>query len=787
MIIRKEVEGTYFGSAFLTGNACSMTLEQYIGKVKSDEFARQIAYLHGLVKAGKKDEADAYKKKLPLYVAGGVMEGGRRLEHMVRYSACVVIDIDDSPIAVPELLLRAAALPYVKAGHGSPSYTGAKFFALVDSDLEHHKQAFEVVRRRIEADLPGVTVDVSGKDPNRGCFASHDRNAFYKEESEVLEIPVAGSELLTSAGQPSGGTSTGMRLSNYIDKYEEANPFVPGSRHSYIVKLASALNNAGFSPYDAVRECVCRYVSADFPAAEVETTVTDIFRRYSASHGSCAYHPDEVGLHRKTVKTVETSPPVPGNAHLMDGWDEMPDIEPDSTLLPCFDKAVYDNLPPLLTDILKRADSRTERDVLLISSVTLLSSVMPGVKGSLDEHDYSPALYTIVTGSSGSGKGCIAGLQKLLDPWQQYVYDNSRHYVEEYEAANEEYENYKMRKRQNRAGKEPLGPPPSKPKVVKQMNLHLTGHVTQARLVELLDTNSPYTSCMMDTEMETIATMMSQDFGNFGDILNKAAHHETVGSSSKNNGTYLARRPSLALLWSGTPAILPRLIPSTENGLFSRMLMYKIAGGGEYRPLTSADDTPAASLYMDSFGQRVLDIGVFLDGSPTWVRFSDAQRKRLDRFFKGEYYNVRFFGNEDLESTVLRYRLAIFRIAMTLTGLRKGESGSTERTWTIREDDFNTAFHLGKICLQHAYVVATSLKRASSEVHFKFPHHMQNLFASLPDTFKRADVLAGANVRGVSESSVDRFLRKAEKYNLIVSEGAGYYSKTDAGKKIVAI
>ncbi|WP_456088762.1 DUF3987 domain-containing protein [Parabacteroides sp.] len=787
MVVQKDVEGTYFDSAFQTGSACSLSLKRYIDKVKSNDFASQIAYLRGLRTVGKTDEADAYKKNLPLYVAGGVMEGGRKLEHMVRYSGCVVVDIDDSPMPVSELLLRAAALPYVKAGHGSPTYTGGKLFVLVDSDLGHHKLAFEIVRRHIEADIPGVVVDITGKDPNRGCFTSHDRNAFYKEESEVLEIPVAEAEPPAGSGHSSGNVCPGTRLSNYIDKYEQSNAFVPGYRHSYIVKLSSVLNNAGFSPYDAVAECVRRYSSADFPAIEIEKTVTDIYRRYSASHGSCPYRPEEAATPRKTVKTVKTSSAMPKNAASSVGVDETPDIEPDDTLLPHFDKAVYDHLPPLLTDILKRAGSRTEQDVLLISALTLLSSVMPGVKGSLDERDYSPALYTIVTGSSGSGKGCMAGLQKLVDPWQQYVYDNSRHYVEEYEAANEEYESYKMRKRQNRTWKEPLGPAPSKPKVVKQMNLHLTGHVTQARLVELLDINSPYTSCMMDTEMETIATMLSQDFGNYSDILNKAAHHETVGSSSKNNGTFLARRPNLALLWSGTPAILPRLIPSTENGLFSRMLMYKIAGGGEYRPLTSADDTSAASEYLDSFGQRVLDIGVFLDGSPTWVRFSDAQRKRLDRFFSREYYNVRFFGNEDLESTVLRYRLAIFRLAMTLTGLRKGESGCTERTWTIGEEDFDTAFHLGKVCLQHAYIVATSLQRASAEVHFKFPHHLQNLFASLPDTFKRADLLAEANVRGVSESSIDRFLRKAEKYKLIVSEGGGYYTKTDTGKETVTV
>ena len=63
---------------------------------------------------------DAYKKKLPLYVAGGVMEGGRKLEHMARYSACMVIDIDDSPIPVLELLRRAAELPVCESRSCQP-------------------------------------------------------------------------------------------------------------------------------------------------------------------------------------------------------------------------------------------------------------------------------------------------------------------------------------------------------------------------------------------------------------------------------------------------------------------------------------------------------------------------------------------------------------------------------------------------------------------------------------------------------------------------------------------
>lgn len=169
----------------------------------------------------------------------------------------------------------------------------------------------------------------------------------------------------------------------------------------------------------------------------------------------------------------------------------------------------------------------------------------------------------------------------------------------------------------------------------------------------------------------------------------------------------MVKRPNLALLLSGTPAMLPRLIPSTENGLFSRILMYRIPGSGTYRPLTSADDSPAASEYFESWGQRVLDIGVFLDNSPTWVKFSDAQRKRLDRFFEREYYNVRSFGNEDMESTVLRYRLAIFRIGTTVR-VRKGESGCFGACLDDQRPMISPPPSSRQGLSQPAYLVATS-------------------------------------------------------------------------------
>ena len=237
---KQDIECTLFPKAFNTTTYVPTTLGLYIDSVIGGRYKKEVENVRAYVAAGDKEHAAACKKNLPLLVPGGRMEGGRKLEHLVGYSACVVTDLDHVAGSPRELLARAKELAYVKAGHISPSGTGLKLFVLVDSDKAHHLQAFQVVSRRVEADLPGVKVDPSGKDANRGCFVSYDPEAFYKVESVVVNIPVDPGKAASFA-EPGAAS-----LSNYIDKYEIGNVFVGGGRHSYVVKLASALNNAGF-------------------------------------------------------------------------------------------------------------------------------------------------------------------------------------------------------------------------------------------------------------------------------------------------------------------------------------------------------------------------------------------------------------------------------------------------------------------------------------------------------------------------------------------------------------
>ena len=709
--------------------------------------------------------------------------GGRKLEHMVRYSGCICIDLDDVLLPPEQILSQAAQLGYVKAGHISPSHTGNKLFVLVDSDQEHHLQAFEQVRAMIEKDLPGVTVDISGKDANRGCFASYDPDAFYKEVAEVVHVPQETVPVAKKAPAVRASSYPDNSLSNYIDKFEANNPFAGGGRHSFVLKLASTLNSAGFDENEVMAECLRRYVEPGFAEKEIRGIVSDVYRRYRSSHGSNPWCPPTASTGQKSLTSVTSLTPISENP-TTEGESPLGfDIDPDEVGLPHFDRAVIDRFPGLLSDVLKVAADDREYDLMLLSSLTVLSTVMPGVSGMLKKQLYKPPFYTLIIGPSGSGKGCINVVRKLADPWQDYIFDISKAKVKEYEEQKELSDNYKAQVRAAK-GKKPVGLPPEEPVPVCQKRLHMSGYTTTARMIEQLDVNSPYASFLYETELESVNNTIMQDFGGYSYVLNQAFQHERIGCSSKTNGTSFIEFPELGFLATGTPGMLLKLIPSTESGLYSRLLIYRITGRADYQPLTSADDTMCSVRYFERLGQRVLDMAVHLEKSPTFVVFSDKQRKRLDRYFEREYNNVRVFGNDDVASVVLRHRLIIFRIAMTLTGIRKGETKGTAEEIEILDDDFDIAFHIGTRCLSHSLLVSTSLKHSDTDQRHKLPDAQVDLFDVMPDEFKTSDIIDEAGVRGISRSSVFRMLKKAQEYSLVVLVSTGYYRKTEKGKNV---
>src|SRR5690606_34973053 len=75
---------------------------------------------------------------------------------------------------------------------------------------------------------------------------------------------------------------------------------------------------------------------------------------------------------------------------------------------------------------------------------------------------------------------------------------------------------------------------------------------------------------MHDSEIDSLASVLGQDWGQVSHLLRKAAEHEPFAAQRKGASLFV-ERPELAICRAGTPGQFLRLIPSSEDGLFSRM------------------------------------------------------------------------------------------------------------------------------------------------------------------------------------------------------------------------
>src|SRR5690554_6717079 len=80
---------------------------------------------------------------------------------------------------------------------------------------------------------------------------------------------------------------------------------------------------------------------------------------------------------------------------------------------------------------------------------------------------------------------------------------------------------------------------------------------------------------IFETEGDTLAKAFKSDYGDYSDGFRKAFHHETIAYYRRTDRELVEiDHPKLSTLLSGTPMQISALIPSAENGLFSRFMFY---------------------------------------------------------------------------------------------------------------------------------------------------------------------------------------------------------------------
>ena len=85
---------------------------------------------------------------------------------------------------------------------------------------------------------------------------------------------------------------------------------------------------------------------------------------------------------------------------------------------------IYRNLPEFLKTLTEPYLGR-ERDIVLLSSLGVLSACLPNVFGVYNSENYTPHFYLLIIAPPASGKGVMSKSKKLIDKIHQKIKQKS--------------------------------------------------------------------------------------------------------------------------------------------------------------------------------------------------------------------------------------------------------------------------------------------------------------------------------------------------------------------------
>jgi hypothetical protein len=420
---------------------------------------------------------------------------------------------------------------------------------------------------------------------------------------------------------------------------------------------------------------------------------------------------------------------------------------------------IYNKLPEFIEKLTSFYSDR-ERDIVLLSSIGVLSACMPRVYGIYDTNRYTPNLYFLLIAPPASGKGIMSKSLKLIEGIHQKVKEQSHNEIEECKAAKKE----------------------NKDRITKCPDLAiklLPGNVSSSKIYRHMQ-NSPEGLLIFETEADTISTMLKQDWGNFSDVLRKAFHHETISISRDIDDKFFeVYDPKLSLVISGTPNQVAPLIQSKENGLFSRFVFYYFnepSGWKDVSPNGNVEDT--SKLFSD-YGIEILKLYDELLKTPNGVQvlLSDNQWAVFNKYMEGIVNTLIESNRTGILPTIKRHGLIMFRICMILTIIRNKEIIKESDILYCGDNDFTNAMMIIESTLDHSYVVSDLLSTVSNNSDNRLSMRELKLLTGLDMGFERKDAIDVGRQIGIPERSTDYILSKLIKLGIVNKLFNGNYQK----------
>ena len=503
---------------------------------------------------------------------------------------------------------------------------------------------------------------------------------------------------------------------------------------------------------------------------------------------------------RNTENTENTPSKVLTHAHV---YNKVENDEPDDSEellngsdpnqpLPTFPEADW---PKILLLIMSYATSPTQRDVMLLGALTAIGASMERyVRCPYAGKLQSPCLQSFIVAPSASGKGILSLIRLLVEP----IHDEIRQQVAT------EVKAYKKEK----AAYDVMGKERSKveaPQMPKNRMFLISGNNTGTGILQnIMDANG--TGLICETEADTISAAIGSEYGHWSDTLRKAFDHDRLSYNRRTDQEYREVKKSyLSVLLSGTPAQVKPLIPSTENGLFSRQLFYYMHGIWAWINQFESGEADLEAIFTDIGLEWKKQLDLMKTHGVHTLRLTDEQKQEFNALFSDLFFRSGLANDNEMSSSIARLAVNTCRIMAEVAMIRALECDQpyqfknssihlltpdkeiatdnikdgiiTRWDVTITAEDFKAVLELVTPLYRHATHILSFLP--STEVKHRANADRDALFEAMGNQFTRAQLSEQATIMKIKPNTAFGWLNRLIKKGLFTNaDDKGIYTRT---------
>ena len=503
---------------------------------------------------------------------------------------------------------------------------------------------------------------------------------------------------------------------------------------------------------------------------------------------------------RNTENTENTPSKVLTHAHV---YNKVENDEPDESEellngsdpnqpLPTFPEADW---PKILLLIMSYATSPTQRDVMLIGALTAIGASMERyVRCPYAGKLQSPCLQSFIVAPSASGKGILSLIRLLVEPIHDEI---SQQVATEVKA-------YKKEK----AAYDVMGKERSKveaPQMPKNRMFLISGNNTGTGILQnIMDANG--TGLICETEADTISAAIGSEYGHWSDTLRKAFDHDRLSYNRRTDQEYREVKKSyLSVLLSGTPAQVKPLIPSTENGLFSRQLFYYMHGIWAWINQFESGEADLEAIFTDIGLEWKKQLDLMKTHGVHTLRLTDEQKQEFNTLFSDLFFRSGLANDNEMSSSIARLAVNTCRIMAEVAMIRALECDQpyqfknssihlltpdkeiatdnikdgiiTRWDVTITAEDFKAVLELVTPLYRHATHILSFLP--STEVKHRANADRDALFEAMGNQFTRAQLSEQATIMKIKPNTAFGWLNRLIKKGLFTNaDDKGIYTRT---------